>query len=189
MSDLLLDDSAADVALIYPPSCDPTAPYLAVPMLTGFLRTHGVRVLPIDANIEVYDALLTPGGAAAMRDRLEARLAGLDRKASLSHVDQLAYGALWNARGDAFAVPDHVAEAKKTLRDGGRFYDTEAYGRAVSTIDAALRVISAAYTPLSLDFTAYRTPFAMTSPAEIAHDSEAEHDPFAAYVQGVLIPR
>ena len=68
----------------------------------------------------------------------------------------------------------------KTLRDGERFYDTEAYGRAVSTIDAALRVISAAYTPLSLDFTAYRTPFAMTSPAEIAHDSEAEHDPFAA---------
>jgi len=190
VSDLLLDDSAAaDVALIYPPSCDPTAPYLAVPMLTGFLRAHGVRVLPIDANIEVYDALLTPGGAAAMRDRLEARLAGLDRKASLSHVDQLAYGTLWNARGDAFAVPDHVAEAKKTLRAGERFYDTEAYGRAVSTIDAALRVISAAYTPLSLDFTAYRTPFAMTSPAEIAHDSEAEHDPFAAYVQGVLIPR
>ena len=29
-------------ALIYPPTCDPTAPYLAVPMLTGFLRAHGV---------------------------------------------------------------------------------------------------------------------------------------------------
>ena len=31
------------VALIYPPTCDPTAPYLAVPMLTGFLREHGVE--------------------------------------------------------------------------------------------------------------------------------------------------
>ena len=26
------------VALIYPPTCDPTAPYLSVPTLTGFLR-------------------------------------------------------------------------------------------------------------------------------------------------------
>ena len=35
----------ATVALVYPPSCDPTAPYLAVPMLTGFLRANGVSVL------------------------------------------------------------------------------------------------------------------------------------------------
>lgn len=182
-------DAAVDVALIYPPSCDPTAPYLAVPMLTGFLRAHGVRVLPIDANIEAYDALLSPTAMAGLRDRLEARLAKLDRKSALSHVDQLAYGALWNARGDAFAVPDHVAAAKATLRDRERFYDAAAYGLAVSTIDAGLRVISAAYTPLSLDFTAYRTPFALTSPEEIAHDSEPAHDPFSAYVTGVLIPR
>src|SRR5262249_45070662 len=48
------------IALVYPPTCDPTAPYLAVPMLTGFLRAHGVEVLPIDANLEAWDALLRP---------------------------------------------------------------------------------------------------------------------------------
>jgi len=26
------------VALIYPPTCDPTGPYLSVPMLTAYLR-------------------------------------------------------------------------------------------------------------------------------------------------------
>ena len=31
------------VALVYPPTCDPTAPYLAVPMLTGFLRANGIE--------------------------------------------------------------------------------------------------------------------------------------------------
>ena len=46
------------IALVYPPTCDPTAPYLAVLMLTGFLRAHGVEVLPVDANVEAYDALL-----------------------------------------------------------------------------------------------------------------------------------
>ena len=34
------------IALVYPPTCDPTAPYLAVPALTGFLRANGVEVLP-----------------------------------------------------------------------------------------------------------------------------------------------
>ena len=45
------------IALVYPPTCDPTAPYLAVPALT-VLCAHGVEVLPVDANVEAYDALL-----------------------------------------------------------------------------------------------------------------------------------
>src|SRR5262245_3466595 len=86
------------VALIYPPTCDPTAPYLAVPMLTGFLRAHGVEVLPIDANLEAYDALLRPGPLGAAAERLEKRLARLDRQSSLGHVEQRAYQQLWQAR-------------------------------------------------------------------------------------------
>jgi anaerobic magnesium-protoporphyrin IX monomethyl ester cyclase len=35
------------VALIYPPACDPTAPYLSVPLLAGYLRARGVAVLPL----------------------------------------------------------------------------------------------------------------------------------------------
>lgn len=178
-----------DVALIYPPSCDPTAPYLAVPMLTGFLRAHGLRVLPIDANIEAYDALLTVSAQAALRDRLEKRLSTLDRKSALSHRDQLAYAALWHARAEAHAVPDHIDSAKQTLRDRVAFYDPHAYELAVSTVDAALRVISAVYHPLHVDFTAYRTPFALTSLAEIEHDSQPANDPFSQYVQTHLIPR
>ena len=46
------------VALIYPPTCDPTAPYLSVPTLCAYLRENGVEVLPIDANVEAFDALL-----------------------------------------------------------------------------------------------------------------------------------
>lgn len=62
------------LALVYPPTCDPTAPYLAVPMLAGFLRAHGVEVVPIDANVEAYDALLRPAPLRAMRERVERRL-------------------------------------------------------------------------------------------------------------------
>ena len=177
------------VALVYPPTCDPTAPYLAVPMLTGFLRANGVEVLPIDANVEAFDALLEPTSLAALRDRLETRLAELDRQPSLAHAEQLEYAALVRARGDAHAVPEGIARAKATLRDEVAFHDPDAYACAVATIEAALRVVSATHHPLHLDFTAYRTPFGLTTMEEVERASRPGADPFDDYVTKTLIPR
>jgi hypothetical protein len=177
------------IALVYPPTADPTAPYLAIPMLTGFLRAHGVEVLPIDANLEAYDGLLRSAPLGRVRQRLDDRLRRLDRRASLDHGQQLEYHALWQARGDAQAAPAGIDEAVAILRDPVRFFDPALYARAVDTVDAALRAISAAYAPLQLDFTAYRTPFALTTPEEIARDAEPERDPFDAYVVQELAPR
>ena len=86
--------AAASVALVYPPTCDPTAPYLAVPMLTGFLRREGVTVLPVDANVEAFDALLDPIALGAIRDRIEARFAALEGRATLDHAGQLELAKL-----------------------------------------------------------------------------------------------
>src|SRR5438552_2197161 len=147
------------IALVYPPTCDPTAPYLAVPMLTGFLRRAGVEVLPVDANVEAYDTLLRGPALAGLAARLEARLGALDGAPSLGHLEQLEYHTLWSARGDARAVPGAIDAAVATLRDPVAFHDPERYACAVDTVDAALRVVSAAHAPLQLDFTAYRTPF------------------------------
>ncbi len=177
------------VALVYPPTCDPTAPYLAVPMLTGFLRANGVEVLPIDANIEAFDQLLSPGSLAGLRDRLESRLAELDRKPTLAHAEQLEYAALVRARAEARAVPEGIARAKDTLRDEAAFHDPDAYACAVATIDAALRVVSATHHPLHLDFTAYRTPFGLTTMDEVDRASSAAADPFDDYVMNTLVPR
>jgi len=126
---------------------------------------------------------------AALRARIEDRIARLEERSVLGHAEQLEYHALWRARGDAHAVPEGIDEAVATLRDPVRFFDGELYARAVDTIDAGLRVISAAHAPLQLDFTGYRTPFAFTTPEEIAHDASPERDPFDAYVTGTLAPR
>jgi hypothetical protein len=155
-------------------------------MLTGFLRSHGVSVLPIDANLEAFDALLEPRPLGEVKDRLEDRLRRLDRKASLSHPEQLELAALVRARADAHAVPAAIARAKATLRDAASFFDEGQYAAAVSTIDAALAVVSAAYHPLHLDFTAYRTPFGLCSDED---DASAETNPFHRYVNESLVPR
>jgi hypothetical protein len=175
------------IALVYPPSCDPTAPYLSVPTLTAWLRTHGVDVLPIDANVEAWEWLLARPRLEALGAELERRLDALDAKPSLSHEDQLAYAALWAARGDATAAPPAIDEALSVLRDrsGLRFYDPRAYADAVATVEAAQRVVSAAHHPLSLDFVAYRTPFSLLSAGEIAADAAEGRDPFRDYFRAL----
>jgi len=176
------------VALVYPPTADPTAPYLSVPSLAGYLRAHGVEVLPVDANLEAWEALLTRDSLAALAERLERSLARLEGKAALSHPEQLIYAALWSARGEAAAVPGAIGDALAVLRDPERFYDPRAYGEAVATVEGALRLISAASAPLQLDFLSYRTPFSLLNPAEIARDAAPERDPFHA-VFGALAER
>ena len=175
--------SAADVALVYPPSCDPTAPYLSLPTLAAFLRQNGVRVQLVDANLEGWEHLLERDRLEQLAARIEKRLAELDARPSLDHEAQLAYAALWQARGDAAEVPARIADALAVLRDrtGARFYDPEAYEAAAATVEAALRVVSAAHTPLSLDFVAYKTPFSLLTAEEIARDASPERDPFHDY--------
>ncbi len=175
--------SMPKVALIYPPTCDPTAPYLSVPTLAGYLRAHGVQVLPIDANLECAERLLTRDALSALAQKIEQRLQRLERRPELTHTEQLAYAALWQARGDAAAVPAAIDDAVALLRDrtGERFFDPQAYDDAVATIEGAMRVISAAHAPLTLTFTAYRTPFSLLTAEEIEADARPERDPYHAY--------
>jgi hypothetical protein len=169
------------VALVYPPSCDPTAPYLSLPTLAAYLRTNGVEVMPIDANLEAWETLLSRASLEKLGRGIESRLASLEERSSLSHEEQLLYSTLWRARGEAADVPRAIDAAIATLRDRVRFYDEAAYEAAVATIEAAQRVVSAAFAPTSLDFVAYRTPFSLLTADEIARDACADRNPFHEY--------
>jgi hypothetical protein len=176
------------VALIYPPTCDPTSPYLSVPMLTAYLRSHAIEVLPIDANVEVYDRLLRRNVLRKMANRVANRLGRLERKGSLSHTDQLLYTRLWEVLPDLERIPEGVEDAVAVLRDrsGVRFFDPYQYEKAIQTIQAALRIISAAYSPLMMDFSVYRTPFSLLTPEQIEADSQPGKNPFHDYFSGEL---
>ena len=104
------------IALIYPPTCDPTAPYLSLPTLTGYLRAQGVEVWPIDANVEAYSRLLSRETLTALAGRVEERWSKLKRKSDLNHAEQLAGAALWEAREDARNAPGSIDDAVAVLR-------------------------------------------------------------------------
>jgi anaerobic magnesium-protoporphyrin IX monomethyl ester cyclase len=176
------------VGLVYPPTCDPTAPYLSVPTLTGFLRSHGVEVVPVDANVEAWDRLLRRDALAGCAAELERRLAELEARPTLGHREALDHATLWRARGDALAAPGAIDDAVALLRgQRGDFFDPAQYAEAVAAVDAAQRLVSAAHAPLTVDFTAYRTPFSLLTADEIAAD--AARDPFRGYYQDDLVPR
>ncbi|MHB8909271.1 MAG: B12-binding domain-containing radical SAM protein [Syntrophales bacterium] len=173
------------IALIYPPTCDPTAPYLSLPTLAGYLRAHGVEVRLIDANIEAYSRLLTREHLTLLAGRVEERWTRLKRKSALNHAEQLTAAALWEARGDARSAPGAIDDAVAVLRDrsGERFFDPPQYEAAIATVESALHLVSAAYAPLSLDFARYRTPFSLLTIREIEEDARPERNPFHEYFQ------
>lgn len=168
------------IAIIYPPTCDPTAPYLAVPILTSWLRSHGRTVMPIDANIEAYDYLLQKRVILGMLDKIGEMYRTLDKNPSLTHKDQMKYIILHDAVQDLSWVPDNIDDAVNVLRDrtGSRFFIEKEYERAVTTIEAGLKIVSAAYYPLNVDFKSYRTPFSILSPDQIRADGQPENNPF-----------
>ena len=49
--------SSTKVVLVFPPVWETTAPYLSLPALTAYLRTHGVGTTQVDANMLFWDYL------------------------------------------------------------------------------------------------------------------------------------
>lgn len=177
------------VALIYPPLCDPTAPYLSVPLLAACLRERGLDVLAIDANAEAVAWLLRRDTMDGFATRVQARLAALDARPSLGLAGQLDLVQLYQALGPAAWVPGAVEDAVAVLRDPVRFYEGQSYDVAVATVEAALELAAAACAPLRIDFASWRTPFSLLTPAEIRADAAPERDPFHAWYAGPLAAR
>ena len=178
-------------ALIFPPICDPTAPYIALPSLAAWLRSHGIETVPIDANLECTEHLLQSHHLEILTERLSKRLSRLERKHTLNHREQLAYATLWQGKRAGCSTLKNIEDAVSVLRDrsGTRFFDPAEYYRAISEIEAALDLISAAFTPLEMDFTRYRTPFSLLDMDQIRNDARVDRNPFFHYFNGQLADR
>jgi len=109
------------VALVFPPSCDPTAPMLALPTLTAALRKAGEEVWQLDANLEAAEWLLTEETLARAEQRLNKRLNRLDRAEKLRHPRQRQ----WLKRGGE----RRIGSGRRPERRSGRGSDRPAHDR------------------------------------------------------------
>ncbi|MCG6537474.1 MAG: B12-binding domain-containing radical SAM protein, partial [Syntrophales bacterium LBB04] len=169
------------IILIHPPCCDPTSPYLALPLLAGVLRTKGYETELVDANLEGFTALLNEPCLNSLLARVKKRWRALNQAPLLKHLDQLEY---LNLSETLERMPRalEISTALDVLKSySAGFLDPQRYDQALATIDCALTLIALAYHPLTIDFTQYRTPFTLLSLAEIEREAAPERNPFAAY--------
>ncbi|TFG61059.1 MAG: radical SAM protein [Spirochaetales bacterium] len=176
------------VSLVYPPCCDPTAPYISLPVLTGYLRSRGVSVRQLDANAGGFRWLLREETVTVAFEKVRQRFGQLDGRPSLDHPEALEYAILAETLEEGASAKMTVTEAVSIMRGLKDFYDYGKYGEAADSIEYALAVLSAAYYPLRFSFSSYRKPFSLMNPDEMKQDAKPENNPFDGYFRGVIVP-
>lgn len=178
----------ASILFLYPPTADPTGPYLSIPYLVSAVRAHGHVAGVLDLNILGYRWLLRRPTLQRIADECRERAQRLPLD-GLRFQHAAEYLALELALADAERVVAHIDDAVAGLRDPEQFYDRARYDQIVRTLDGALNLISARHYPLELAFTTMRTPFHLNDADEIQREGQASANPFYASYLEHLIPR
>ncbi len=174
--------------LVFPPSGDLTQPYLSLPYLAGFLRSHGEEVLLRDLNLEGYLDLFEPKSLRRFSTKVLRRAGALDQKTRLTYPQQEEYFSLSAARFDGDFLADRVEEARAVLKSPSEFYDPERYDWAVGVLEGCLRLVSAAHSPVRLSFTGYDVPPYVTCFDELAKALDELPNPFLASYEKHFFP-
>lgn len=125
------------IVLVSPPPSDPTQPYSSLPMLTGFLRGKGWRVIQIDLGLRLFDECTSAGRLERAKRDAVARMDRREVEPSDSYVERF-YGII----GLSDFIAGHVEEAKAIMRDPDRFYDLGEYEWASSILRLACELVS-----------------------------------------------
>jgi len=155
------------VMLLFPPQWTPAMPHLALPVLTSFLRSHGVDVIQRDLNLETYDTILSRAYLQESIERLRARHPrGYGRGQAVPERVRWAW-----AEGPALAA--QVETAKAAFRSPA-FYDGAKSLQAFLVIAQALELASLPYYPAQLDLLNYQSALPVDSSR---HFLQAARDP------------
>jgi len=121
-------------------------PHLALPVLTAYLRSHGVQVIQRDLNLETYDAVLSRTYLEPVVERLHAEFKQVRRRG----LPEKIQWALEQGAGIAARV-----EQAKTVFRSPAFYDGDASLEAFGVIVRALELASLPFAPAQLDLLNY----------------------------------
>jgi len=142
------------VFLVFPPQWTPAMPHLALPVLTAYLRSHGVEVVQRDLNMETYDTILSRAYLEQALDRLHVDYPGVNGKSIPRQVrwafeqgPQLANQikrakavfhspAFYDGEKSFDAFVNALSQASVTEREGVLTFESPSVGRFVTGWDA-----------------------------------------------------
>jgi hypothetical protein len=161
------------VMLVFPPQWTPAMPHLALPMLTSFLRSHGVDVVQRDLNLETYDTILS-------REYLEQAIDSL-RDSDLTGFPK-------PVRSQWVKTAAQVDQAKRVFRSPA-FYDGQESLRAFESLVQALELASLPYYPASCDLLNYIPASPVDSSRSLLQAvRDPRHNMFLEVFRRVIVP-
>lgn len=162
-----------DVLLTYPPFGAVTNPYISVPTLAAYLRTRGLKVSAVDANIRFYRSLLSPERLREAQRVAENRFTELNGKTHLRFKEMLEFVHLVYLLGQVRELP----------QDMEGFLDPDSplgIAQRMQAIKTAFRLASCPYFPETIEFNesnniaTYISGFHRFSSAELLQSIEAD---------------
>lgn len=126
--------------LIFPPGWTPFSPYLALPVLKGYLENKGVEVFIWDINVDFYEYILSKDYLKRCYLICEERFNAMNESCLCKDKDRYikySKGILFNR------VAEEIEEAKLISRSE-EYYDKSAKDKALSIISNAFFLINLA---------------------------------------------
>lgn len=136
--------------LVFPPGWVPYAPYLALPILKGFLEKHSIAADIKDVNLEFYDHILSRDFTTKAFKICEEKFRTLERKTNHTEEEKQSYYR-YSRTVILRDILDRIDASKDIIRSE-RFYDEGALEIAKNILLDALYIIETAYGGFKIDF-------------------------------------
>ena len=168
------------VFLVFPPQWSPAMPHLALPVLTAYLRSHGMQVIQRDLNLETYDAILSRRYLERVVEQVRAEFGKMYRGKLPEKLQQ----ALKQKAGIAAQV-----EQAKTVFRSPAFYDGKTSLAAFGVIGQALELASLPFAPAKLDWFNYVSASPLdSSRALLQAVQDPQHNLFLGLFRRLILP-
>jgi hypothetical protein len=175
--------------LIFPPVWTPVTPYLALPLLVGYLRAKGLRVSQYDASLDFFTQyLLNPDTLLQLMETVTGR----EKAGDYSHAGEEARTLLWKLNQDPPAWEKKIGGVRsslETLRDKDRFYDPKACIRAQAHLYDLLSLASLAHHPSAFTFNTYLNPKIDSFDRMVRICDDARSNPFLKFYSQAVVKR
>lgn len=174
--------------LIYPPFVDPTQPYLALPMLKGYLKTRQLDAHILDLNVEAAHYILDRSYILSLVEQLGQRFATLNQQKSLTFMEQWEYLTLLHARDLIPSVLACDIPLVQFFQDPERFYHAGQYFWARDRVNELWEIISAVYFPYQYNFNSAGHLVAPWDWHSLENYWQQKHSPIHALYEKTLSP-
>ena len=173
--------------LVFPPGWTPFGPYLALPVLKGYLEQKGIPTEIWDLNIDFFDSIFTKNFLKKAFEKAEKEFERLDQKPALSKEEEKACQKYIRAVLSKNVIHS-IERAKQTIRSK-KYYDSSISEQTNNILFGALQLASCMHEDLEIRFNKIQLKYSTSSTQQILKALEDKTaNPFIDYYSTHVLP-